>query len=207
MAQVGEYSSLDTEDDMTTCAVCMEEYEDPRALPCLHTFCLKCLMEVSMGGGEGERPSDVSLQVTALKLEFASYMPTAPSIPKQQDTLKCPMCSEEHPIPKEKGVAGFRKDFRINKMLDQKKSKGDGDAVFRSISQEDVEAPPETCPFHQTQKLMYHCETCRADVCQDCWGSTHDDHVVKLLSKKVNDAKSTLKQQMETNISKILTQV
>ena len=84
MAQGGEYSSLDTEDDMTTCAVCMEEYEDPRALPCLHTFCLKCLMEVSMGGGEGERPSDVSLQVTALKLEFASTCPQHPVYPNNK---------------------------------------------------------------------------------------------------------------------------
>ena len=190
---------------MLTCSICMEEYEDPRALPCLHTFCYKCLVEVSMGGGDEGGQSDVSLQVAALKLEFASYVPTS-NIPKQQDVLKCPLCSEEHPIPKDKGVAGFRKDFRINKLINQQKSKGD-DTVFRSLSQEDAEAPPETCPVHPSQKLMYHCETCKSDVCEGCWGLSHDDHTVKLLSKKVNDAKKVLQQQMESSIQQITAQV
>ena len=30
-------------DENLTCAVCQEEYKDPRALPCLHVYCLKCL--------------------------------------------------------------------------------------------------------------------------------------------------------------------
>ena len=158
-----------------------------------------------MGGGDEGGPSDVSLQVAALKMEFASYVPSS-NIPKQQDVLKCPLCSEEHPIPKGKGVAGFRKDFRMNKMIEQQKFKGE-DVVLRSLSQEDVEAPPESCPAHPAKTLMYHCETCKRDVCEVCWGTDHDDHVVKLLSKKVNDAKTSLQQQMETSIQQILTQV
>mmetsp|Transcript_22154 Transcript_22154/g.30442 ORF Transcript_22154/g.30442 Transcript_22154/m.30442 type:complete len:141 (+) Transcript_22154:226-648(+) len=31
------------------CAICCEEYKDPRALPCLHTFCLGCLEQLSAG--------------------------------------------------------------------------------------------------------------------------------------------------------------
>ena len=27
------------------CGICLEEYEDPRALPCLHSFCLRCLKQ------------------------------------------------------------------------------------------------------------------------------------------------------------------
>jgi len=37
-------SSTDKElDDMTECSICTEAFTDPRSLPCLHTFCLKCL--------------------------------------------------------------------------------------------------------------------------------------------------------------------
>jgi len=30
-------------DCITTCAICLEEFVDPRALPCLHTFCFSCI--------------------------------------------------------------------------------------------------------------------------------------------------------------------
>ena len=26
-----------------TCAVCMEQFKEPKVLPCLHTYCKKCL--------------------------------------------------------------------------------------------------------------------------------------------------------------------
>jgi len=29
--------------DITTCSICFEDFNSPRALPCLHTFCLGCL--------------------------------------------------------------------------------------------------------------------------------------------------------------------
>ena len=32
--------------DLTECSLCLEEFKDPRALPCLHSFCLDCLIEL-----------------------------------------------------------------------------------------------------------------------------------------------------------------
>ena len=29
--------------DITTCPICLEMFDNPKSLPCLHTFCLKCL--------------------------------------------------------------------------------------------------------------------------------------------------------------------
>ena len=31
--------------DLLRCSLCLSEFKDPRALPCLHTFCLKCLID------------------------------------------------------------------------------------------------------------------------------------------------------------------
>ena len=28
------------------CSLCLDEFKDPRALPCLHTFCLECLVQL-----------------------------------------------------------------------------------------------------------------------------------------------------------------
>jgi tripartite motif-containing protein 2/3/tripartite motif-containing protein 71 len=41
--EASEVSQLDKIKDQLTCPVCLEVYDDPRCLPCLHSFCLKCL--------------------------------------------------------------------------------------------------------------------------------------------------------------------
>ena len=33
-------------DDQLNCAVCLERFDDPRTLPCHHSFCLHCLSSV-----------------------------------------------------------------------------------------------------------------------------------------------------------------
>ena len=36
----GEYSDVDA---LLECGICLEQFTDPRTLPCLHTYCLKCM--------------------------------------------------------------------------------------------------------------------------------------------------------------------
>ena len=64
MAEGGEFVDLSAEEDMLSCSVCMEEYEDPRALPCLHTFCYKCLVQVTLKGTMDASP----------EMKLASYI-------------------------------------------------------------------------------------------------------------------------------------
>jgi len=46
-------SSADKElGDMTECPICTEVFTDPRVLPCIHTFCLQCLLNY----GKDKRP-------------------------------------------------------------------------------------------------------------------------------------------------------
>ena len=37
-------------EDQITCPICMEHFTDPRVLPCLHSYCLKCLQRVLVKG-------------------------------------------------------------------------------------------------------------------------------------------------------------
>ena len=36
-------------DDVTTCVVCFEPFNDPQILPCLHTFCKSCVDRIKSG--------------------------------------------------------------------------------------------------------------------------------------------------------------
>ena len=180
MAEGGAFSSS-TDDDLLFCSVCMEEYEDPRALPCLHTFCYNCLVQLRK-----------------------CYVPS--SNIHTRELLKCPLCAEEHPIPKDKGVAGFRKDFRINSLIGQQDMRST-DAIERNFSQGamGLGATSETCLMHPNEMLLYHCESssCQVDICEMCWSSSHDTHIVKLVSKKVKDAKELLEEQVDSSIVQI----
>ena len=35
--------SIAIDDHELKCGICLEQFQDPRSLPCLHTFCLECL--------------------------------------------------------------------------------------------------------------------------------------------------------------------
>jgi len=63
-------------DDYLTCSICFNEFTTPKALPCLHTFCLDCVRDY----------------VATRNFEAVGKFP-------------CPMCNNEVTIPP-KGVNG-----------------------------------------------------------------------------------------------------
>ena len=42
-SQKAEQKALRKLDDQLTCAICLDTYNNPRVLPCLHVFCENCL--------------------------------------------------------------------------------------------------------------------------------------------------------------------
>jgi tripartite motif-containing protein 56 len=36
--------------ELVTCAICLDHYQDPRLLPCSHTFCLNCIRQLVKSG-------------------------------------------------------------------------------------------------------------------------------------------------------------
>ena len=40
--------------EITECPICITQLEDPKGLPCFHTFCLKCLQQYVDGARDGE---------------------------------------------------------------------------------------------------------------------------------------------------------
>ena len=46
MAQQSSSTALKELDEQLTCNVCLDQYTNPKTLPCLHSFCLKCIVKL-----------------------------------------------------------------------------------------------------------------------------------------------------------------
>src|SRR5688572_11290174 len=77
----------ESEDDITTCCICTEVYTDPKALPCIHTFCMKCLQEIGLKTNKGPG-----------------------------DEMPCPICRRMFKIPTE-GFHGLPKNVFIERLI------------------------------------------------------------------------------------------
>jgi tripartite motif-containing protein 59 len=40
-------SNTDLVEEIITCVICLKYFNDPRILPCSHTYCLQCIKEVA----------------------------------------------------------------------------------------------------------------------------------------------------------------
>ena len=79
--------------DLTTCPICKDMFDNPKSLPCLHAFCLKCLQE---------------------------YCKSKNMYPG--DEVPCPVCRKEFKIPDD-GTDGLQHHFFIQQLVDARKAK------------------------------------------------------------------------------------
>lgn len=211
----------DSEEDLVHCGICFAEMDKPKALPCLHTFCLKCL---------------TSWSETSAKKQPDKYM----------NVISCPSCREENPLP-QGGVKNLRSNFFVTKLKERKSIQRQlnvkdakipctsctedttpGIAVARCVECNDFLCDKcvgvhesvrilqkhklltlnelrtgklvmpnlteqETCRKHKGEVIRFYCETCEEPMCRDCSVIDHPrpDH-------KQVDLESTARARTET---------
>ena len=88
----GTARDLESQSELT-CLVCLEQFKDPKVLPCCHTFCKQCLLQVTESPQEADEADKSQAQMKSA-------------------ALSCPKCRAKHEIP-EGGVDGFLTDFSL----------------------------------------------------------------------------------------------
>ena len=183
----------DTPSVSMTCEVCSEYYIDPLMLPCLHSFCKKCIVKAK----EKEGSPDTS--------------------------LKCPTCDTIVPkaedLTQNLWLAHESKEASIKKKIHNKEAKScdkcsvDDDSDVAVVfccdcgqflcdhckqshkreplkadhklidldTKKDFEMPTIKhqaiyCVRHSSQELMYYCKDCDKLVCQVCLNVKHKSH-------------------------------
>ncbi|KAL5496409.1 hypothetical protein EMCRGX_G012684 [Ephydatia muelleri] len=187
-----------------TCAVCSKPYNDPRILPCLHSFCLQCLHhEIEKSGSQQMFQCPICEQNTSIPVGGASGLP------------------QNLHLGFEVEVAGYMSKMVNNSDVacDHCIDGGNGPAVVfcctchqflckvayeyhrtgRHLSKHNMVGLDQegARQLHTTMKprdhycsqlnhgnnnLNFYCETCSLLVCLHCTTATHKTHTVKEIS-------------------------
>lgn len=148
--------------DETECCICAGTFVDPRVLPCLHTFCLKCLES----------------NAAALRRQPRQLMP-------------CPVCRKEFNIP-DSGLAGLQKNFLVERLIDIVKapnprtSKSTGIPCDACLEEVDPFLSTTVPPAEE------YCADCQQKLCNECSVHHRKNKMTKLhiISRLVDESKA-----------------
>jgi len=213
--------------DVMECPICTELYMDPRVLPCIHTFCLKCIKELS----KDKQPGD-KLACPLCRKEFAVPSNGVDDLPKnfcvanflevrelqmkslsnvESETSPCEACSSgeesESGVQNEASVFCVQCQIKLCKICERvhKVSKLTlshklvqiGEHVDVNILYQSM--PPAICQEHESKKLKYYCLECKSAICMECFVERHKNHDCSNISKVEVD----LRNQMTSDIGRM----
>ncbi|XP_077867797.1 tripartite motif-containing protein 3-like [Saccoglossus kowalevskii] len=167
-------------EDFLSCAICLERYSDPKILPCQHTFCKKCLVQLA----EKRAPNtlmcptcnrSVGVPVRDLQSNFfmSSLLDKVPEKPEAVSPQKCEFCDknevssicvecEQYYCTTCIKVHNKSKVARSHKILSVKE--------YHEVNKKKPFAvqPLQYCDVHIENQLKYYCDTCQTPICIEC---------------------------------------
>ena len=199
------------------CPLCLETVNEPKTLPCLHSFCLLCLDK------------------------HAAYARR-----QLQTTIKCPVCLTCLQIPEGDTFGGLPTSFHLNRLVDLlalrdgseeaqrcssceenntatcycfvcqnflctacfeahqrlKATRGHRNILVENLQAQDVEeliCRPVMCSqqCHTDQALEYYCEECKVCICHKCSVVSHNRHTMVDMQKAADEQKMQISDALE----------
>ena len=192
------------------CSLCLQVYQDPRLLPCGHTFCLQCIQKTnnkpcSLCKKEWSLPANglQGLQKNAVAEKFIQSLSSISHCAAAGDDSHgqvkylcidcwdplCEKCAKNHTQ-----FSRVLKNHVIKKM--------------NEVDQSDVELHYQRkallCSQHKDKSMELHCTNCDQFICHKCYISSHNSH--ECVSAEYADAKlklhiDKLKNDVQENIN------
>ncbi|XP_020627068.1 tripartite motif-containing protein 45-like isoform X4 [Orbicella faveolata] len=196
------------------CAVCSEKYKEPKVLPCLHSYCKKCLEGLLMKQGVVWRincPScRISVEIPEGEVDslpvnfFLNNLLSLVSLhgDSGSSNLECDNCeSGDPPVNRCATCCHF-----LCEICTAAHKRGRSTKTHRLMSLEEAkeEGPvavirPSLCKEHEGEILKLFCETCDEAICRDCAIVKHREHKYTFVKDAFSKGKeSVLKILSET---------
>ena len=201
-----------------TCGICQEHYTEPKALPCLHYYCKKCVLRLALRTGTGKPFSCPECRCEATLPEggvdelktafFVNRLKTTVSTMERAHgkvEVKCELCSDS--VDKAEAFCRQCAMFICKDCIKQHKRLKPF-LTHEVASLEDlkqgrakpivVKEDPDfvKCPGHD-EPLVIYCFDCDMLICRDCTMKDHRDHNFEFCKKAAATTKSNLLEKLE----------
>ena len=208
--------------DVTECSICKEEIKDSKVLPCVHTFCRKCLEELF----KGKKPGD-KVRCPVCRMEFDIPTGGVPKLPKNffveklldaqkcqlnmsASDVTCDICSslrneknkviisaaEKHCLECRQNLCSHCAQMHlVTKGLEGHQVNPIGEST---VSERSSNYEVKRCDEHEDKKIEIYCLECKTAVCLACFCRKHNGHKCS----DIKDVAEDLKNQIKTDIEK-----
>ncbi|XP_011409004.1 PREDICTED: E3 ubiquitin-protein ligase TRIM71-like, partial [Amphimedon queenslandica] len=198
-----------------TCEVCSEYYTDPLMLPCLHSFCKKCLIKAKEKQGSADTSlkcptCDTSVNLPDGKIKgltqnlWFAHKSKEASIKKKilsKEAISCDECddSSDAAVVYCCDCGQFLCDL-CKKVHKRNKKKANhkliGLETKESVKLPTIKHEEGYCDRHTDQKLIYYCHDCEKLVCPNCLPIKHKDHNIEDYIDVGETARKALKESV-----------
>ncbi|XP_028513566.1 E3 ubiquitin-protein ligase TRIM71-like [Exaiptasia diaphana] len=204
-----------------TCAICNDIFTDPRTLPCLHTFCFKCIKDWNEACQremkrlrcptcravvkiEGDDISKLPSSFTYKSLlQLFNVMKTKTDEQSQQQLPECVGCNKRSVLV---GFCPQCEGMICNECINQHKTKSSikthQATLWSEFKTQNVNSyinNQSICKekFHQKCRLDYYCITCRKCICNKCSATAHSIHDKVSIEQAAEDAKKLIRNEKD----------
>uniref|UniRef100_A0A6Q2YNP8 RING-type E3 ubiquitin transferase n=1 Tax=Esox lucius TaxID=8010 RepID=A0A6Q2YNP8_ESOLU len=149
------------------CSICLDRYNNPKVLPCLHTFCERCLQNYI--------PPE-SLTLSCPVCRQTSILPEK-GVSALQNNF-------------------FITNLMEVLQRDPECSRPEAYSVLESVNAATA-GIPLCCPNHEGKGMEFYCESCETAMCLECTEGEHREHVTVPLRDVLEQHKTQLKTQLD----------
>ncbi|XP_070548057.1 tripartite motif-containing protein 2-like [Ptychodera flava] len=204
------------DDDYVACSICLERYTKPKVLPCLHTFCERCLCDCFEKHGDLNCPAcktPCELQDGGVsELKDNVFMSSLVDLENERRKLAsgqyrvCELCEDRE-------VTHFCIEcceyLCENCERMHRKIKATRLHKVRLISELDAQREERpsfveyvvNCPTHPESKVQFYCDTCQVPVCTAC--TIVDHRVPEHAHRYLSVAAEEYGMQLKDNVTKL----
>jgi len=209
--------------DWTICPICLEVFDNPKSLPCIHGFCLRCLEGYFKHNPPGDEvPCPICRKPFKIPSDglgglqhhfFIQHLVDARNAAsKSPDEVACEVCLEENEGSSEEisTATVYCIDCR-QKLCERcsrphRRMKGGAHQVKplgAELEQEVIQLGGSYCNKHEDEQVKLYCYDCNENMCVLCFAVSHRNHN----SGEIRDLADSFRPRIEEDDENVLSAI